>query len=83
MAPSGVGGLPARVSSCPPGLFRMPGSLGGPALRVADHRLAQTRTDFSSVLATSPLRSPLVPAFLGWVSLLYLPAHNGWRRCTC
>lgn len=42
MAPSGVGGLPTRVSSCPPGLFRMPGSLGGPALRVAGHRLAQT-----------------------------------------
>ena len=51
----------------------------------------QTRTDFSSVLATSPLRSPQVPAFLRWVSLLYLPAlsfritlkTDGWRRCTC
>ena len=70
LAPSGVGVLPARVSSCSPGLLRMLGSLGGPALSVAGHRLAQTSpVSWPQAQPCFILRSPLVPTFLGWVSL--------------
>ncbi|CAM9494266.1 unnamed protein product [Rangifer tarandus platyrhynchus] len=70
LAPSGVGGLPARVSSCSPGLVRMLGSLGGPALSVAGHRLAQTSpVSWPQAQPCFILRSPLALQRLSYCSL--------------